>query len=136
MAINPIPVTFHLSADPRPELIEAQQRRARPYSVVVQGVAVFTILGFGFGFLASNMVPSPKGDLASAPKRSPASVAAVAPPAFPVWKPEAIARQLAAMPASAAIETDRTPVASIPPSGFRPVERAPNYSGIKVIAGQ
>ncbi len=31
MAINPIPVTFHLSADARPDLIEAQRRRARPY---------------------------------------------------------------------------------------------------------
>jgi hypothetical protein len=160
MAMNPIPVTFHIRAEPRPELIAAQRHRVRPYRVIVQGVAIFAVMGVGFGYLMSAMVspqksalpvkpPSISAATTSAATTSAASVAAApvsaAPvvastsPSFPVWQQPA--PRPATAPFEPAEESDRTPVASIPearprPShGFAPMERAPDYSGFKVTAG-
>lgn len=153
MAINPIPVTFHLSADARPDLIEAQRRRARPYRVIVQGVAMFAVMALGFAYIMGSMVDVHKASVASsAPTGAPTQSAAVAPqPLFPVWQPSA--REPAQQAAVAApppyvaatdrapVGADRTPVATIPdraqvrPRSFAPVERAPDYAGFKVTAG-
>ena len=145
MAINPIPVTFHLTAEPRPELIEEQRTRARPYRGVVQGVAIFAVMGVGFGYVMSTTVDVRKPGVAS-PRIPAAQTAAVAPqPVFPVWQPPARepVRQAVVPPSQPDVPplTDRTPVASIRddapvrPRGFAPVERAPHYSGFKVVAG-
>lgn len=148
MAINPIPVTFHLTAEPRPDLIEAQRTRARPYRVVVQGVAMFAVMGVGFGYIMSSMVDVHKASVASVtPAAQKAqTLAAAPPPVFPVWQPPARepVRQVAvAAPQPEAPQmADRTPVATIPdstairPRGFASVERAPQYSGFKVVAGK
>ena len=155
MAMNPIPVTFHVRAEPRPDLIAAHRNRVQPYRVIVQGVAIFAVMGVGFGYLMSAMVSPQKSALAvkppsiSAATTSAASVAAApvsaAPvvastsPSFPVWQQPA--PRPATAPFEPAEESDRTPVASIPearprPShGFAPMERAPDYSGFKVTAG-
>jgi hypothetical protein len=151
MAINPIPVTFHLSADARPDLVEAHRRRARPYRVIVQGVAMFVVMGLGFAYVMGSMVDVHKASVASsAPPAAPSQAAAVAPqPLFPVWQPSAPAQQAALVappPYLTATDripmgADRTPVATIPdrvqarPRGFAPVERAPDYAGFKITAG-
>ena len=149
MAMNPIPVTFHIRAEPRPELIAAQRHRVRPYRVIVQGVVIFAVMGVGFGYLMSAMVSPQKSVVAIKPTpiAAPPVVASTPPPSFPVWQPPA------PTPSTVAYEpakvSDRTPVATIPdtrpearsearprPShGFAPMERAPDYSGFKVTAG-
>jgi hypothetical protein len=152
MAINPIPVTFHLSADARPDLIEAQRRRARPYRVIVQGVAMFAVMALGFAYIMVSMVDVHKSRVASStPSSAPTRSAAVEPqPQFPVWQPSARdpSQQAAvavppyvAAPDRSPVIADRTPVATIPerqparPRGFAPVERAPDYAGFTVTAG-
>lgn len=153
--MNPIPVTFHVRAEPRPDLIAAHRNRVRPYRVIVQGVVMFAVMGVGFGYLMSAMVSPQKSALAVKPpsiSAAPTSVASIASapvsvdpavasrsPSLPVWQPPA--QRPATAPFEPAEESDRTPVASIPdarprPSrGFAPVERAPDYSGFKVTAG-
>jgi hypothetical protein len=150
MAMNPIPVTFHIRAEPRPELIAAQRHRVRPYRVIVQGVAIFAVMGVGFGYLMSAMVSPQKSALPVKPPSISAATTSAAPvsaapvvastsPSFPVWQQPA--PRPATAPFEPAEESDRTPVASIPearprPSrGFAPMERAPDYSGFKVTAG-
>jgi hypothetical protein len=161
MAINPIPVTFHVSVDPRPELIEARRRRVRPYKTIAQTVAAFVVMGVGLGYISSRMVHIPKTTTVATPVRAPV---AAAPPSFHVWSPPAAvapARQQTA--AAEPAPYDPTPVGTIPdnmtanrpaPSAetgpalssaiapaagavrvFAPMERAPDYSGFKVIAG-
>ncbi len=161
MAINPIPVTFHVSADPRPELIEARQRRVRPYKTIAQTVAAFVVMGVGIGYISSRMVQVPKTATVAAPVRAPF---AAAPPSFQVATPPAAIAPMRERSAGAAPKLyDPTPVASIPDSRistrpmlsadrepappvavsplagparpFAPMERAPDYSGFKVIAG-
>jgi hypothetical protein len=143
MTNQSLPVTFHMRAEPRPELFDEEPRRARPYIAIVQLVGVLTVIGVGFGFFAGQLVPVSKVGGAPPP---PTSASAEA-PSFPIWRP-APGQSLptvAASPASGLGETpgvDYTPVASIPVTGagrspaFAPVERAPDYSGFRVTAGQ
>ncbi len=159
MAMKPIPVTFHMRAEPRPELLAARRHRARPYRIIVQGVSIFVVMGVGFGYVMSVMVSPKKMSLAGVTPPvvqvspvSPAPAVASAPPSFSVWQQPALTP--ASIPAyqppaptsvTATVEpvkpSDRTPVATIPaprsraPSAFAPMERAPDYSGFKVTAG-
>lgn len=142
MAMTPIPVTFHVRAEPRPELLAARRHRVRPYRVIVQGVAIFVVMGSAFGYVIAVMV-SPQKNAAVAMKPAPVAAApnvASAPPPFDVWRPPA------PRPVATAFEpaklSDKTPVATIPDTtpprparGFAPVERAPDYKGFKVTAG-
>ncbi|MDP2358866.1 MAG: hypothetical protein Q8M31_22805 [Beijerinckiaceae bacterium] len=144
--MNPIPATFHVRAEPRPEYIESQSHRVRPYRATVRVVAIFAALGVGFGYLVSAMVglqKSPTGVKSSPIVAAP--VVASAQPSFPVWKAPAPLPVTADLALTADFDparaSDRTPVATIPdarprPSHvFAPVERAPDYTGFKVTAG-
>jgi hypothetical protein len=139
MAIKSIPVTFHVSAEPRPELIAAQRRRrVRPYRTIVQAVALVALFGAGLRLYADQIAEFSR-PLAFAPAPRAATVETAA-PSFPVWR---------APSAPAAAETrvqviegvDFTPVASIPAASararvFAPAERSPAYEGFKVVGGR
>jgi hypothetical protein len=157
MAIEPIPVTFHVSQEDRAEILEARRRRARPYRIVAQAVGLFSVLGLTFGFLASSVVQPTRTQVASAPAPAPAQPA----PSFPIWRPGSTPApaSVAAAPALPAAGVDRTPVATIVENGVEPRrpasaekppasasapartpsfqagERAPNYTGFRVTAG-
>ncbi len=138
--MNPIPVTFHVRAEPRPEFIEDQIDRVRPYSAIVRVVAVLAVIGVGFGYIMSAMMGPQQ--FPTVMKSASTPTVATAPPVFDIWQPPT-PRVAVFEPAG---EIDRTPVASLPVAsipvprtpqtrGFAPVERAPDYSGFKVIAG-
>ncbi len=133
--MNPIPVTFHVRAEPRPEFVEEESHRVRPYSAIVRIVAVLAVIGVGFGYFMSAMMGPQQSPTVM--KSAPAPAFATAPPAFDIWQPPA-PRVAVSEPAG---EVDRTPVASIPVArtpqtrAFAPMERSPDYSGFKVIAG-
>ncbi|MFN3891751.1 MAG: hypothetical protein ACK4MV_15250 [Beijerinckiaceae bacterium] len=141
MPSKAIPVTFHVRAEPRPEFIEARRRRARPYRIVLQAVAITAALGLGVAFVAGAILRAPGATLEAG--SAPSSQAAVAPPSFPIWRPRSQAAAPApardSAPAGVLSGVDWTPVGSIRkgnPAAFPPVERAPDYAGIRVVAGE
>lgn len=145
MAIDPIPVTFDVRAEPRPELIDARRRRTRPYRTIAQAVGVLTVLGGGLGFLVGEFVrgaPPAAPDAPDALAHAPIVAADV--PSFAVWSPPA--RQTSRQHDSHAFVGDHegadfAPVGSIRDAAsqrsraFAPAERAPGYAGFKVTAG-
>lgn len=148
MTINPIPVTFHIRADRRPALDEPARRRIRPYSTVVQSVGMVAFVGAMFGFIAGSFGPAPESAVVSAPQTRQTAAAVNSPAAsFPVARPPQQAqtgtpvRPIQANAGAAAGSGDPTPVASIagrepPARGFAPAERAPEYSGFRIVAGR
>lgn len=141
MAINPIPVTFHLHAEDRPVFDAARRRRARPYRAVIQGVLAFCALGLGVGFFASGTVRPLQGTIAAAPAAPPAAASVAIQPALLQRQPSAVIAR-APQPVHD-IEVDRTPVGSItrdtgraPRGAFAPLVRSPDYQGFAVTAGR
>ncbi|MBX9759041.1 MAG: hypothetical protein K2Y29_09720 [Beijerinckiaceae bacterium] len=142
MAINPIPVTFHVRADHRPEFDAARRRRARPYRAVLQVVTAFCALGLGVGYFASDIVRPKQGTVAAAPAAAPSSTPEFRAPINAQRQPSVVtARASQPMPE---IEADHTPVGSItrasgrgaPAGPFAPLVRAPDYQGFAVTAGR
>ena len=134
MTNDPHPVTFHMRAEYRPELV-SRRPGSRPHRTILHAALVVGVLGTGFGYLAADRDRLLPRLVAFAP-------AAKAPAAAPRQQAAAIAP-----PRSTAsrVEADRTPVGSIarapqphaaPRAGFAPLERAPGYSGFAVTAGR